>query len=77
MPKCKEQQLSTCKNERLHPLEQNLRKNEREFQAKMVLFSQRGAKTKTMFGNKALLAMVMCFWFFFFFFFNAYIGNFE
>lgn len=74
MPKCKEQQLSTCKNQRLHPLEQNLRKNEREFQAKMLLFSQRGAKTKTMFGKVALLAMVMCL---FVCFFNAYLGNFE
>lgn len=40
-------------------MEENLRKNEKEFQAKMVFFSQRGAKTKKMFRSMALLAVVM------------------
>lgn len=74
MPHCKKQQLSTCKNEGLHPLEQNLRKNEKEFQAKMVLFSQRGADKDQKDVWKHSSA---CYGFFVFFFLNAYLGNFE
>ena len=74
MPHCKKQQLSTGKNEGLHPLEQNPRKNEREFQAKMVLFSQRGADKDQKDVWKYSSA---CYGYVFFFFFNAYLGNFE